>query len=193
VGVDMKTAPVVFAFVFLGLCMDAYAQGKPGGGGPKPSRGSRPGTGAPSQPPRMEPSRPSSQSSRPHYENRHLANFAEGIGICLMGEEYVYTDDAEDADKCDAFIWVSAITWLINQRILLNQTALANEEEESDGATVCRSCTGTCQTVALPIKDTTYEDVEADSGLSPTECLGNIKLICESGSYRHFATARCGN
>ena len=59
--------------------------------------------------------------------------------------------------------------------------------------TACRSCTGTSQTVALPIKDSTYEDVEADSGLSPTECLGNIKAICESGSYRHFATARCGN
>lgn len=116
-----------------------------------------------------------------------------GVGICLIGEKFVYTDDASDADECDAIIWVDAVRWLVNQRKLIDETMLAGEAQDSEGAPICRSCSGTCQTVALPIKDSTYTEVEAESGLRPDECLKRIREICEAGSFRHLNIARCGN
>jgi hypothetical protein len=131
--------------------------------------------------------------STPYFkEDPQPIDFDEGVGVCLIGDQYVYKTDVADVDQCDTIIWVNAVNWVENQRKLIDESMLA-EAATSDGSTICRSCTGTCQTVALPIKDSTYEDVEADSGLNPRECIGNIKALCESGSFRHFATARCGN
>jgi hypothetical protein len=183
----MKIVPVLFAFVSFGLCLAAHAQGdgRPSAGGSKPRETS------------ANISRPPPQRALPapyfRKEDPPPIDFTEGVGVCLIGDEYMYKTDPADVNQCDAIIWVNAVNWVVNQRKLIDESLLVGEAEESEGSTTCRSCTGTCQTVALPIKDSTYEDVEADSGLNPGECLGNIKAICESGSFRQFATARCGN
>jgi hypothetical protein len=117
-----------------------------------------------------------------------------GVGICLIGDKYGYIEDAADADKCDAVMWTNTVKWADNQRKLIDQSTLTGDSTTGeDGAVSCRSCTGTCQTVSLPIEDSTYEDVETDGGQSPSECLTTIRDICESGPFRHLATARCGN
>ncbi len=188
----MKIAPVVFALISIGLCLATYAQDRPSQGSKSPSHGTK----SRESPTRVNQPTPQHQNSVRHpgsITDQQPIYFTEGIGVCLIGDTYEYKTDPADVDRCDAIIWVNAVNWAVNQRVLIDESVLAGEEVASDGSTACRSCTGTCQTVALPIKDSTYEDVEADSGLSPTECLGNIKAICESGSYRHFATARCGN
>jgi len=183
----MKILPFVFALFALGLCLEAHAQDRPSGGGGNKPRETSANSGRPPPASRL-PLR------TPHYkEDTQPVDLAEGVGVCLIGDQYVYKTDPADVDRCDAIIWVSAVNWVVNQRKLIDESMLADEAAAGDGSSTCRSCTGTCQTVALPIKDSTYEDVEADSGLKPKECLGNIKAICESGSYRHFATARCGN
>lgn len=182
----MKLVAVVFAFVSFGLCLAAYAQDRPSGGGGNKPRETSANSGRP--PPQRELPVPSFRK-----KDSQPIDFAEGVGVCLIGDQYVYKTDPADVDQCDAIIWVNAVDWVVNQRKLIDESLLVGEAEESEGSTTCRSCTGTCQTVALPIKDSRYEDVEADSGLNPGECLGSIKAICESGSFRHFATARCGN
>jgi hypothetical protein len=117
-----------------------------------------------------------------------------GVGICLVGDKYSFIESLEDADKCDALMWADAALWAYHQRKLIDESTLAgNSTTTDDGATVCRSCSGTCQTVSLPIKDSNYETVETVGGQSPSECLAKIRDICDSGSYRHFASARCGN
>ena len=117
-----------------------------------------------------------------------------GVGICVVGDNYSFIESLEDADKCDALMWADAALWAYHQRKLLDEATLAGASTtKDDGSTVCRSCTGTCQTVSLPIKDSKYEDVETDGGQSPSECLVEIRDICDSGSFRHFTSARCGN
>jgi hypothetical protein len=117
-----------------------------------------------------------------------------GIGICLIGEKYGYIDDLKDADKCDAVMWVDTVGWADNQRKLIDESILSGTSTTNDdGSVVCRSCAGTCQTVALPITESTYEDVETDGGQSPSECLASIEKACESRPFRHFTSARCGN
>lgn len=117
-----------------------------------------------------------------------------GVGICLVGDKYSFIQNFEDADKCDALMWADAAVWAYHQRKLIDVAALAGASTtKEDGSTVCRSCSGTCQTVTLPIKDSMYEDVETDGGQSPSECLVEIRDICDSGSFRHFTSARCGN
>ena len=179
----MKIAPAVFALVFLGLCLAAYAQSRPSTGG-KPNESSA----TIGRPPPQRPDQP-----RPRKVNAQPKALTEGLGVCLNANEYVYIIDPAKAEKCEAIFWLNAVSWAVNQRRLIDESLLTGDAASSDGSAVCRSCSGTCQTVALPIKDSTYEDVEADSGLSPDECLASIRAICELGSYRHFATARCGN
>jgi len=179
----MKIVAAVFALVSLGLCLTAYSQGRTGGGGKPRETSATIGRPPPQQPDQPPPRR---ASTPPKV-------LTEGLGVCLIADEYVYITDPKKADKCEAILWLNAVSWAVNQRRLIDESMLTGDALPSDGPAVCRSCSGTCQTVALPIKDSTYEDVEADSGLSPAECLVSIRAICESGSYRHFATARCGN
>ena len=179
----MKTVAAVFALVSLGLCLAAYSQDRRGGGGKPKDASANAGKVRPPPP-----------YARPRQKaNTQPKALTEGLGVCLNANEYVYITDPAKAEKCEAIFWLNAVSWAVNQRRLIDESMLTGDGASSDGSAVCRSCSGTCQTVALPIKDSTYEDVEADSGLSPAECLGSIRAICESGSYRHFATAHCGN
>lgn len=181
---------LIAALVTVLLAVPAAGQDKPGGS-------DRPGGG---------PNRDSSGNARKGPPPGRLYNpssvmpaasplaLPPGIGVCLIGDNYAYIIDYADAEKCDAVMWVNTVTWADNQRKLIDQSTLAGDSTTTaDGATICRSCSGTCQTVSLPIEDSNYEDVEADGGQSPGECLADIRKICESGSYRHFASARCGN
>jgi hypothetical protein len=77
-----------------------------------------------------------------------------GIGICLIGEKYGYIDEIADADKCDAVLWANTVLWAANQRKLIDQSTLAGDSSTTaEGETICRSCSGICQTVLLPIKE----------------------------------------
>jgi hypothetical protein len=130
----------------------------------------------------------------PSIANATMKTLQTGIGICLIGDKYGYIDEIADADKCDAVMWANTITWAKNQRKLIDQSTLAGDSSTTtDGETICHSCSGTCQTVSLPIKDSKYDDVESDDGQSPSERLSSIRAICEAAPYRHLASARCGN
>jgi len=178
----------VSVFVAFTLALPVAAQDRPG----------RPPSGQSSNDNKQDSHTPPRQEytiTLPRYkQSAEIDSSPPGIGICLIGDNYGYIGDPSDADKCDAVMWVDAIKWAGNQRKLIDQSTLTGTGATSDdGAVSCRSCTGTCQTVSLPIEDSTYEDVEVDGGQSPSECLTGIKEICESGAFRHFANARCGN
>ena len=181
----------IIALVTLLLAVPAAAQDKPGG---KPSRGASTRSSKPpanDQKGPMQPRRLSSTSKRAAVPPDKLP---PGLGVCLIGDNYGYIDDLADAEKCDAVMWVNTVAWADNQRRLIDQSTLAGDGSiAADGTTICRSCSGTCQTVSLPIEDSEYDDVETDGGQSPSECLTSIRQICEAGSYRHLASARCGN
>jgi len=172
------------------LTLPLEAQDKPGGG-PRPTRSSE----RTERPPDYQNPEPYPWSRSPGETAGTAPSTPNpGIGVCLIGEKYLYISDPVDADKCDAVLWTNMVMWADNQRKLIDQSALAGEgNTTADGETICRSCTGTCQTVSLPIKDSKYEDVETDGGQSPSECLASIREICESGTYRHLESARCGN
>ena len=173
------------------LAFSLEAQDKPGGGPRHTTRSSERNEPPPDyhRPEPYFPSRPPGETadSEPKIPN-------PGIGVCLIGEKYTYLSDPVDADKCDAVMWTNMVMWADNQRKLIDQSTLVGEPSATtDGGTICRSCSGTCQTISLPVKDSNYDDVEAGGGQSPSECLASIREICESGSYRHFTSARCGN
>lgn len=133
-------------------------------------------------------------SESPGVTRSDMKALQAGIGICLIGEKYGYIDEIADADKCDAVLWANTVLWAANQRKLIDQSTLAGDSSTTaEGETICRSCSGICQTVLLPIKDSKYEDVESDDGQSPSNCLASIRAICEAMPYRHLASARCGN
>jgi len=67
-------------------------------------------------------------------------------------------------------MWLNTVAWADNQRRPIDQSTLAGDSTTAaDGATICRSCSGTCQTVSLPTEDSKYDDVETDGGQSPAE------------------------
>jgi hypothetical protein len=179
----MKTLSIA-ALVTLLLAAPAAAQDKPGAGQPRDTSAR---IGKPAY--KMGPI-----GQSPDLASPNMKALQAGIGICLIGDKYGYIDEIADADKCDAVMWANTITWAANQRKLIDQSTLAGDTNTTiDGETICRSCSGTCQTVSLPIKDSMYDDVESDDGQSPSECLTSIREICEAAPYRHLASARCGN
>lgn len=176
----------IAALVALLLAAPAAAQDKPSTSGSQ-NRDTSASIGRPTD--RMRPA-----ARPPGLASPNMKALQAGIGICLIGDKYGYIDEIADADKCDAVLWANTVTWAANQRKLIDQATLAGDSNTTtDGETVCRSCSGTCQTVSLPIKDSKYDDVESDDGQSPSECLSSIRTICEAAPYRHLASARCGN
>ena len=176
----------IATLVALLLSAPAVAQDKPGAGGSQ-TRDTSASIGKPAY--RMGPI-----GQSPELASPNMKSLQAGIGICLIGDKYGYIDEIADADKCDAVLWANTISWAANQRKLIDQSTLAGDNgTTTDGETVCRSCSGTCQTVSLPIKDSKYDDVESDDGQSPSECLNSIRAICEAAPFRHLASARCGN
>lgn len=185
-----STSLAIASLAIILLALSLEAQDKPGGG-PRPTNSSQRNE-RPSDYHRSEPNISSRSPGEAAGTAPNVPN--PGIGVCLIGEKYLYLSDPVDADKCDAVLWANMVMWADNQRKLIDQSTLAGETNTTAaGETICRGCSGTCQTVSLPIKDSKYEDVETDGGQSPSECLTSIREICESGSYRHFASARCGN
>jgi len=186
----MKTITIA-ALVALLLAVPAAAQDRPGG---KPSRSTSTRSSGPPTNEQIGPMQPHRLSSTPKRAAVPSDKLPPGIGVCLIGDNYGYIDDLADAEKCDAVMWVNTVAWANNQRKLIDQSTLAGDgNTTTEGEVICRSCSGTCQTVSLPIEESKYEDVETDGGQSPSECLTSIRQICESGSYRHLASARCGN
>jgi len=124
---------------------------------------------------------------------RGTATAAEGVGICLIGKQYVYVTAQSESDKCDAFMWIDAASWARNQRMMIDRSRSSKTAVADDSARVCGSCSGTCQIVSWISSESQYESVETDGGQSPVECLADIRQICESGVTRHLASANCGN
>jgi len=188
-AIDMKSIPLAIAVMLTVLiALPVEAQ-------------DRPGAGPQNRDTSVTVGRPTSPHQKTVVHDRAPKSFqpgsktvSPGIGICLIGEKYAYIVETEQADQCDAVLWTSTVVWANNQRKLLDQSTIAGESSTTaEGETFCRSCRGTCQTVSLPIKDSNYQDIETDGGQSPSECLTRIKDLCESGSFRHFVSARCGN
>lgn len=124
---------------------------------------------------------------------RVTATSTDGVGICLIGESYVYLTSQAESDKCDAFMWVNAAHWAQNQRMMIDRSRTSKTSTEDESANMCGSCSGTCQAVSWISSESQYENVETDGGQSPAECLADITEICESGVTRHLASANCGN
>lgn len=185
---NMKNIPLAIATIMaLLIAVAVEAQDRPSSGGQPRDTSATIGRPSANQ-------RAGQISRSPGPVKPDSTTLPAGIGICLIGEKFAYITEPAQADQCDAVLWTNMVVWADNQRKLIDQSTLAGAgNTTADGETICRSCSGTCQTVSLPIKDSKYEDVKTDGGQNPSECLTRIREICESRSYGHFASARCGN